>query len=97
MELPFEEPDMGKGLVAELRAENKRWKEQHVKDVLYYSALEKTNADLREAGRLLVAILETRVWEDKELNACGMRAGESGDVHALRNFSKALEGEYVES
>jgi hypothetical protein len=43
--------------IAELEGENERWKKQHESDVLYYSGLEKTNADfLADNERLRTAL-----------------------------------------
>jgi hypothetical protein len=43
-----------------------------------------------EAAEVFAALARMRVWEDKELNACGMRGGEAIDVHALRGLEKDI-------
>jgi AICAR transformylase/IMP cyclohydrolase PurH len=50
-------------------------------------------AELEGAATMLCAVLRTRTWELKHMNACGMEAGDSSDVHALRMMEAALSGQ----
>jgi hypothetical protein len=56
------------------------------------SVAEARITELEGAATMLCAVLRARTWEDKDMNACGMHAGDSSDVHALRMMEAALRG-----
>jgi DNA repair exonuclease SbcCD ATPase subunit len=86
--------------IAELEAELNRYRDAGVPETVYernrellreVSAKDRRIAELEGAATMLCAVLRTRTWEDKDMNACGMNAGDSSDVHALRMMEAALQ------